>query len=48
VWERKPQETVQDFERRVLENLQRREDGPTVVIFFPENRTEDQRMSEIA
>jgi hypothetical protein len=48
VWEREPQETVQDFERRVLENIQRHEDGATVVIFFPENRTEDERMSEIA
>jgi hypothetical protein len=47
VWERKPRETVQDFERRVCESLQRHEDGPTVLIFFPEKRTEDRRISEI-
>jgi hypothetical protein len=35
VWELKPGETQQDFERRVRRNL-RREDGPTVVIFRPE------------
>jgi hypothetical protein len=27
VWERTPQETQQDFERRVHEDLKRREDG---------------------
>jgi hypothetical protein len=48
VWERRPRETSQDLERRVCKSLQRHEDGPTVVIFFPENRTEDRRMSEIA
>jgi hypothetical protein len=46
VWERMAHETPQDFERRIRENLQRHEDGASVVIFFPEKRTEDQRMSE--
>src|SRR6516162_3636041 len=32
--ERRPRETPQDFKRRVFENLQRREDRPTVVIFW--------------
>ena len=27
-----------EFEGRIRENLQRHEDGPSVVIFFPENR----------
>jgi hypothetical protein len=34
-WERMQRETSQDFERRVCENLQQHEDGPTVVIFRP-------------
>jgi hypothetical protein len=44
LWERAPRETQQDFERRVCENLKRHEDRAIVVIFFPENRTEDRRM----
>jgi hypothetical protein len=35
VWERAPRESTQDFESRVFENLQRHEDCPTVVVFFP-------------
>jgi hypothetical protein len=48
MWERMARETPQGFERRIRENLQRHEDGATVVIFFPGKRTEDQRISEIA
>jgi hypothetical protein len=44
VWERTPRETQHDFERRIRENLRRHEDRAIVVIFFPENRTEDRRM----
>jgi len=48
VWERMPRETPQDFERRVMESLQRREHCPTVVIFFPERESEARRMAESA
>ena len=34
VWERAPRETLQDFERRVEESVQRDERYPTVVIFL--------------
>jgi hypothetical protein len=47
-WERRSRETQEVFERRVCESLQRHEDRPTILIFFPENRTEDRRMSEVA
>ena len=40
IWERMPQERLQDFESRVVESLQRHEDRPTVVIFFPEGKSE--------
>jgi len=40
VWERAPGETQQDFERRVCKDLKRHEDRPTVVIFFPEGKSE--------
>jgi hypothetical protein len=35
-WERIPRETEEDFEQRVVENLRRHKDRPTVVIFHPE------------
>lgn len=36
VWERTPRETLQDFERRVSENLQLHGDSAAVVIVRPE------------
>ena len=38
VWERAPRETEEDFQYRVAEELQRYEDRPSVVIFFPESK----------
>ena len=43
VWERTPQETQQDFKRRVREDLERREDRPFIVSFHPGLADTDER-----
>jgi hypothetical protein len=46
VWERRPGESEEAFERRVSKSLKRDERLPTVVLFHPESKTEARRMSE--
>jgi hypothetical protein len=36
-WQRKPEETPQDFKSRVMSTLQKRKVSPTILIFFPGN-----------
>jgi hypothetical protein len=40
IWERARGETEENFRSRVREILQRNEDRPAVVIFFPEDKSE--------
>jgi hypothetical protein len=40
VWERRPEEPEEAFQRSVMETLQRYE-HPTVVIFHPESKPEE-------